>query len=169
VNADGRSLCRPCATHAPTFDFDGGQPTRGFEPAKTQTQNIINSFAGVNERDVTVRHNREHLFVDTVNHTNLPAGLVAQIERQAGLRFCAVEPSTTETDGVRARFQFDDTTVLDRLAGEFQRRFKQAADAKAAYEDRGDKHNAGVEHGRILAYQNAHSAVRAAQRGDGDD
>jgi len=169
VNADGRPLCQPCAAYASTIAHDGGHTTREFEAAKTHTRNIINSFAGVDEANVTVRHNREDLFVDTVEGMNLPAGLLAQIERRAGLRFCAVEPSTTGTDGVRARFQFDDTTVLDRLAGEFQRRFEQAADAKAAYEQRDDEHNAGVEHGRTLAYQDAHSAVRAAQRGESDD
>lgn len=146
MNADGRPLCQSCATHARTFACDGGHATREFETAKTQTENVVESFAGVDEANVTVRHNHHYFFVDTVERAKLPADLVDRIERKTGLRLCAVEPYAVVKDGVRARFRFDDRgDALERLASEFQNRLEQSNISKKEYEQRGDDRAADFE------------------------
>lgn len=170
INADGPPFCRLDACNVGRFTTDRGYTHAEFDDAKARTQTLVIDFAGINEENVTVRHNHQNLFVETVEHTKLSADLIFQIEREVGLRLCAIEPSTRRTDGVRTRFQFDDNAnVLAPLTALFRSRVEQATRAKTEPEQRGNDQYAAVEHGRALAYQDAHSAVLAAQRGERDD
>lgn len=76
-------------------------------------------------------------------------------------RPCARRAETLIPDGGK--------DVLDRLASEFENRHKQAHISMEEYEERGEDDAANFEQGRVLAFQEARSAVLAVQEGDGDE
>lgn len=173
MNPDGRSLCRPCARRSRTLIPDGGHTYAEFDEAKALAQDAVNSFPHVNEETVTVRHNHSFVTVDTEQGTRLRPGLVERIERDAGLRLRAVEPYETVKNGVRARFRFEESTedasgVLDRLAGQFERRRDQAEIAGKEYEKMNEEQAADFQAGRVVGLHDALAAVRHEQ-GDADE
>lgn len=175
MNPDGRSLCRPCADRSGILMPDGGHTESEFFEAKKWAEAVIRDHSDVDESACIVRGINGLVIVDTEQSQKLTPELTEKIERDAGLRLCAVEPLQTVRNGVRARFRLDEadetdnSRELDRLATQFERRREQAGIAAESYEDMGHDGLAQQYTGRAVGFADARAAIRHEQGGETDE